>query len=164
MNRKTFAWIAGILIAGSALAYLFAPAPQEARTGSEPVRAINADDARLVARGKEVYATYCAACHGKKLEGQPDWRIRLPNGRLPAPPHDESGHTWHHPDAVLFDIVKFGLVPGRTAPEGYESDMPAYGGVLADQDIAAVIAYIKSTWPREARRAQEDVTRAQRER
>lgn len=102
-------------------------------------------DAALVARGAEVYAQECAGCHGVKLEGQPDWRKRLANGRLPAPPHDESGHTWHHPDRVLFAITKNGLVPPY-APKDYESDMPAFGGKLPDRDIWAVLAYIKSHW------------------
>jgi mono/diheme cytochrome c family protein len=119
---------------------------------------IDPSDQSLVMRGKEIYASHCASCHGAKLEGQPDWRQRLPNGRLPAPPHDESGHTWHHPDAVLVDIVTNGLVPGRTAPEGYESDMPAYGAILSNDDIVAVLAYIKSTWPKRALEAQKSVT------
>jgi S-disulfanyl-L-cysteine oxidoreductase SoxD len=77
---------------------------------------------------------------------------------LPAPPHDETGHTWHHPDAVLIDIVKHGLVPGKTAPEAYESDMPAYEQVLTDAEILAVLAYIKSRWPAGALNAQREVT------
>src|SRR3546814_6805220 len=56
-----------------------------------------------VMQGKAIYAYSCAACHGAKLQGQPRWRERLANGRLPAPPHDDTGHTWHHPDAVLLD-------------------------------------------------------------
>lgn len=119
---------------------------------------IAASDTTLVARGKTVYEQNCASCHGAKLEGQPNWRERLPNGRLPAPPHDVSGHTWHHPDAVLVDIVRDGLVPGKTAPEGYQSDMPAYAGVLTDGDIVAVLAYIKSNWPAEALDAQRNIT------
>lgn len=119
---------------------------------------IDPADPALVARGKTIYARQCASCHGARLEGQPDWRRRLPTGRLPAPPHDESGHTWHHPDKVLVDIVKNGLVPGRTAPDAYQSDMPAYGGALSDADIAAVLAYIKSNWPPEALAAQKDIT------
>ena len=103
-------------------------------------------DAAKVARGAGVYVQHCAACHGAKLEGQPDWRIRLPNGRLPAPPHDESGHTWHHPDDVLFGITKYGLVPGKYAPSDYESDMPAFGDKLPDEEIWAVLAYIKKHW------------------
>lgn len=119
---------------------------------------IATSDHALVVRGKTVYENNCASCHGAKLEGQPDWRQRLPNGRLPAPPHDASGHTWHHPDHVLIDIIRDGLVPGKTAPEGYQSDMPAYGSTLKDDDIVAVLAYIKSNWPAEALEAQRSIT------
>ena len=119
---------------------------------------ITPSDQATVAQGKAVYDRHCAACHGANLEGHPEWRKRLPNGRLPAPPHDESGHTWHHADALLIDIVKNGLVPGRTAPDGYESDMPGFGKVLADADVVAVLAYIKSRWPAEALEAQKNVT------
>lgn len=119
---------------------------------------IAASDTTLVTRGKTVYEQNCASCHGAKLEGQPNWRERLANGRLPAPPHDVSGHTWHHPDPVLVDIVRAGLVPGKTAPEGYQSDMPAYAGILTDGDIVAVLAYIKSNWPAEALEAQRNIT------
>jgi mono/diheme cytochrome c family protein len=109
-------------------------------------------DAKVdLALGEKLYAQQCASCHGANLEGQPDWRKRLPNGRFPAPPHDASGHTWHHPDEVLFAITKHGLVPPY-APAGYESDMPAFGGKLSDQQIRAVLAYIESRWPPELRK------------
>lgn len=100
---------------------------------------------------------------GLSWQGQPNWRERLAHGRLPAPPHDETGHTWHHPDVVLFDLVKNGLVPGRTAPLGYQSDMPAFGSTLSDEQIVAVLAYIKSTWPPEILRLQIEVTERQRQ-
>ena len=102
-------------------------------------------DTERVALGGELYAKHCAVCHGAKLEGQPDWRSRLPNGKLPAPPHDESGHTWHHPDQVLFAITKHGMV-WPNAPKDYESDMPAFGEMLSDQEIWAVLAFIKIHW------------------
>lgn len=105
----------------------------------------DARDAAKSAVGARVYAQHCASCHGTALEGQQSWRQRMPNGRLPAPPHDESGHTWHHPDNVLFGITKNGLVPPY-APDGYESDMPAFGGKLSDEEMWAVLAYIKSHW------------------
>jgi S-disulfanyl-L-cysteine oxidoreductase SoxD len=114
-------------------------------------------DTAQLALGKRIYDQHCAACHGANFQGQPDWRKRLPNGRLPAPPHDASGHTWHHSDRVLFEIVKNGLVPPN-APAGYESDMPAFGNRLADSEIGAVIAYIKSTWPEKQRDLQARVT------
>ena len=84
--------------------------------------------------------------------------IRKSNGRLPAPPHDESGHTWHHADSVLMEITRNGLVPGVTAPEGYVSDMPAYSKLLSDHQIRAVLADIKSSWSKQARDRQKQIT------
>lgn len=116
-------------------------------------------DPARIAIGQNLYAQHCAACHGAKLEGQPDWRRRLPSGRMPAPPHDETGHTWHHPDAVLFGITKHGLVPPY-APADYQSDMPAFAGKLSDEEIRAVLAYIKSHWTsREVLEARAEMTR-----
>lgn len=106
-------------------------------------------DTAAILLGQRVYVEYCASCHGANLEGQPDWQTRRPDGRLPAPPHDATGHTWHHSTAQLIELTRkgvAGLVPG------YESDMPAFEGVLTDAEIAAVIAYIASTWPQELRR------------
>ncbi|HQR21875.1 MAG TPA: cytochrome c [Burkholderiaceae bacterium] len=105
---------------------------------------INQRDRVLVARGEPLYRQHCASCHGAKLEGQPDWTSRNARGRLPAPPHDDSGHTWHHDDEVLFEVTKYGIA--RHAPPGYESDMPAFGKTMSDDEIVATLAYIKSRW------------------
>lgn len=123
---------------------------------------IDPSDQQQVVLGKAIYANSCASCHGESLQGQPDWRQRMANGRLPAPPHDKTGHTWHHPDAMLFDMVKNGLVPGKTAPPGYESDMPAYREILTDEEIISVLAYIKSSWPPKVLEAQKEMTLRQR--
>lgn len=111
--------------------------------------------AEQIELGQEVYAANCASCHGANLEGQPDWRRRNENGRMPAPPHDASGHTWHHADRPLFTITKLGV--GAVVP-GYESDMPAFEGILSDDEIMAVLAWIKSTWPERERGFQAEVT------
>lgn len=103
------------------------------------------DDPAAVARGADVYAAECASCHGATLEGAPDWRSPGPDGLLPAPPHDASGHTWHHADALLFRITKYGSA--AVVGGGYRSAMAGFGDVLSDADIIAVLAYIKSTWP-----------------
>jgi mono/diheme cytochrome c family protein len=102
-------------------------------------------DTAKVALGAKIYAENCAVCHGAKLEGQPNWREKLPSGRMPAPPHDESGHTWHHTDEVLFGITKYGVTP-KYAPPGYQSDMPAFGGKLSDDEIWAALSFIGSHW------------------
>ena len=113
-------------------------------------------DRTVLATGKSVYAKHCAACHGARLEGQPNWRQRDASGRLPAPPHDASGHTWHHPDQVLFDITKYGVARAANLKD-YESAMPAYNGVLTDAEIVAVLAWIRSQWPESIRAQQEEV-------
>ncbi|MFQ8433757.1 c-type cytochrome [Amaricoccus sp. W119] len=115
-----------------------------------------AQQAPNIERGAAVYAEACASCHGANLEGRLDWQSRLPTGRMPAPPHDATGHTWHHGDGILFRLVKEGVaeVVGGT----YESDMPAFAGVLSDDDIRAVLAFIKSTWPDRARAYQAQVS------
>jgi mono/diheme cytochrome c family protein len=129
------------------------------RPGSE---AANGDaSAATLALGKTLYMQHCATCHGAALKGQPDWKSPLPSGRMPAPPHDASGHTWHHPDGVLFRITKEG--PAAVVGGGYESDMPGFGEVLSDGEIQAVIAFIKSAWPERERAYQAEMSRRERE-
>lgn len=104
------------------------------------------DDIDLVALGETVYAENCAACHGADLEGEPNWQQRKSDGRLPAPPHDETGHTWHHPDELLVKLTKYGF-PKVINGQPYVTDMPAFEGVLSDEEIIAALSYIKSRWP-----------------
>ena len=112
--------------------------------------------ADLVSVGKVLYTQHCASCHGANLEGNPEWRMANPDGTLPPPPHNVNGHTWHHPDQVLFKLVKDG--GQATAPQGFVSGMPGFGDVLSDAKIWAVLTFIKSTWPEEARKRQAFVT------
>ena len=110
-----------------------------------------------LALGRQLYDDNCAACHGANLEGQPDWRQRRADGALPAPPHDETGHTWHHPDQQLFAITKQGTA--AFVPTDYVTDMMGFGEVLSDAEIRAVLDYIKSRWPERIRARQADMTR-----
>jgi mono/diheme cytochrome c family protein len=126
---------------------------------SEPWR-LQAGDAGVVARGEAVYREHCASCHGAKLEGEPNWRTPDAEGYLPAPPHDETGHTWHHPDELLFRITRLGTAKAAKL-DGYKSRMPGFDGVLDDADIAAALSYIKSTWPEEIRRRHDAMSRGQ---
>jgi mono/diheme cytochrome c family protein len=107
-------------------------------------------------QGQALYRVHCARCHGKNLEGQPYWQTRLPSGRMPAPPHDKSGHTWHHSDNALLGVTKLGLKP--FAGENYESDMPAFKEILKDEEIDSILAYIKITWPEREREYQRQLT------
>lgn len=113
-------------------------------------------DPQVLHVGARIYAQQCAACHGAKGEGQPDWRARGPDGLLPAPPHDASGHTWHHPDEQLFAITKQGLARLINQPD-YRTAMPVYDGVLSDDEIVAVLSWIKAQWPPEVRQRHDEI-------
>ena len=59
----------------------------------------------------------------------------------------------------LFRITKGGLKP-PLAPEGYKSDMPAFGDVLTDEEIWTILSFIKSTWPPKERAFQDRIDKA----
>jgi mono/diheme cytochrome c family protein len=122
----------------------------------EPVPGAFRDDATTIALGRDLYAERCAACHGAHLEGQAGWQTVARDGKVLAPPQDETGHTWHHTHGELFRLVKFSVAD--VAPDGYVSDMPAFGDTLSDDQIRAVLAYIKSRWPRDIRAYQALIT------
>ena len=112
----------------------------------------DASDPALVALGAAVYGKHCASCHGRNLEGEPNWRRRRLDGTLPAPPHDATGHTWHHSDEQLFRLTREG--PAAVAGKGYRSTMPGFAGTLEDREILAALAYVKSRWPARIREIQ----------
>lgn len=145
--------VGGVLIAGLALSLV-------SLGGSGASKQPSGSD---IDAGAVLYAENCASCHGENLEGQPDWQLSNDDGTLPAPPHDQTGHTWHHGDALLFDYTKQGgqaamAVRGVT---GFTSGMPAFGETLSDQDIWNILAFIKSTWPDRVRQMQETKTRGE---
>ena len=143
------------LAAAAALGWLMSTADTQTRSMPEDFD---------IAQGENLYIENCASCHGANLEGQPDWRSPGPDGLLPAPPHDETGHTWHHPDGVLFDYTKLG---GRAALalQGveFESGMPGFSDRLSDAEIWNIISYVKSTWPERQRAVQAERSAAARQ-
>lgn len=121
------------------------------------IATIGAADHELLDRdlenGQSLYTEHCAVCHGADLEGQPNWQTPDENGVLPAPPHDVTGHTWHHGNQLLFDYTKLGGAETLAARgiSDFNSGMPGFDGTLTDGDIWDVLGYIRSTWPDEVR-------------
>lgn len=97
--------------------------------------------------GELVYKEYCEACHGANLGGQPNWKKPNAEGKYPSPPHNDSGHTWHHPDAVLKQII---LEGGNGNPDA-KTNMPAFRGKLTPIQVDGVLDYFKSTWSQQNR-------------
>lgn len=109
-----------------------------------------------LALGAAIYADACAGCHGADLEGEPEWHSPGPDGRMPAPPHDASGHTWHHPDRVLLQIMLSGT--SAVVGNGHESNMPGFAQSHSEQELRAVLDWIKSQWPERERSYQARIT------
>lgn len=121
-------------------------------TAAPPAPTLDPD---RLAQGESLYTQYCAECHGASLQGAANWKQRLPDGSLPPPPHDSSGHTWHHPDSLLVSIIATGGDPADN------SKMPAFEGKLLDEQIMAILEFIKSKWGSREREFQWWITATQ---
>ena len=108
-------------------------------------------DPEAIERGAPLYLENCASCHGENLEGQPNWRTQNDDGTLPAPPHDDSGHTWHHSDKLLFEYTKLGG-EATMAKRGldFKSGMPGHQDTLSDAQIWDILTFMKSRWSQES--------------
>ena len=150
MSKKTLilSALAGLILFG-VLFVLLMPQPYS-NTVERPVAeriTLMPDDRAVTAQGRLIYQGQCASCHGDNLEGQVGWRDQLIDGKRLAPPHDITGHTWHHPDDMLFQLTKNGI--GAMMSKPYPNDMPVYKDILSDAEIIAALSYIKSQWPEE---------------
>lgn len=83
---------------------------------SAPLRAADVNN------GRQLYALHCASCHG-------------PSGVsvMPGAPHVARGATLMRADVQLLDSIRRG-----------KNAMPAYVGMLKDQEILDVIAYMRT--------------------
>jgi mono/diheme cytochrome c family protein len=151
--RKYLALVTSLILVGSLGGWIIV---QRVTKTEGAVQTLN------LAKGEQLYQDNCAACHGVNLEGQPDWRSPGPDGIYPAPPHDQTGHTWHHADGMLMDYTKLG---GKEAlaRQGvdFASGMPSFGDQLTDAQIQNILAYIKSTWPDRQRTVQAERSAAE---
>jgi mono/diheme cytochrome c family protein len=146
--RTRYTLAGAVLLAGAAAAGWFWSGASRDGAGANHVADLS--------RGAAIYAEACASCHGADLAGQSDWRSPGPDGRLPAPPHDETGHTWHHPDRVLLYITMRGTA--AVVGGGYESNMPGFGDIYSEDELRDVLEWIKTQWPKRERAHQARVT------
>jgi mono/diheme cytochrome c family protein len=154
MSKKSITLLAAvvtIIAVGVALSAIFGFSPPNEpvtilETTVPPVPTLNPDS---VSMGQGLYDKYCANCHGVNLEGVSDWKITQSDGSLLPPPHNSSGHTWHHPDPVLIEIIANGGDPTLL-----NTKMPGFGDRLTETEINTILDYIKSYWEEEEREYQ----------
>ena len=144
-TKKTI-WISRLLIGGIPLILLFGVYLYQ--QNSFPLDALSRTPSQIeLSKGRELFANNCSSCHGINGVGQnPD----SPKGGMSkdasylAPALNGNGHTWHHPDSVLFKTIKHGSIAS-------DSSMRAFSGHLSDEEIVLVIQFFKSLWPESIR-------------
>ena len=169
MLQKRMMLVFILLIFGGMACATPPPPAQDAKAGQAETDQVEADqietdqaeadqieadqiEADPLAQGKRIYDENCASCHGFDGEGQPNWREPNDKGVYPAPPHDNSGHTWHHPDAQLLQII----AQGGSLPT---SGMTGFADKLTEEEMILSLDYIKTFWGEEERAIQAERSR-----
>ena len=104
---------------------------------------ITRDSVLMIARGKIIYENNCVSCHQVNLVGAENWKGLDEDGHRKAPPLNGTGHTWHHDDASLHNIIKYGLAK---IVKNYDGKMIGFGDKINDKQVDSVLSYIKSHW------------------
>jgi S-disulfanyl-L-cysteine oxidoreductase SoxD len=134
----------GALLAAMAAGAAFALGP-EPEAPPPPTHFADANSHDVTWKGYRLYQRSCISCHGNRLEGDVLWQVRDQFFGRRAPPLDYSGHAWQHSDEELFHMTKFGRF--STTEPNPNSQMPAYAPYFSDDEIVAVIAFVKAQWP-----------------
>ena len=117
----------------------FAPA---AETPPAPTAEESQNTPEFLSGGAQLYARNCSVCHGDRQGA----------GAIQGvPSHDETGHTWHHPDAQLKDWVLNGKL-------GFGQQMPGFNETLTEEHVEAILAFLKTWWTAEQRELQAGVS------
>jgi mono/diheme cytochrome c family protein len=91
-------------------------------------------------RGKAVYENVCALCHNPDGNGKPNQ----------APPFAGSEWVLGSPNRMI-RIPLAGLSgPLKVKDQDWNLAMPAMGAALSDEDLAAVLSYMRQSWGNKA--------------
>ena len=103
--------------------------------GAPPARTDTPTPAQLT-RGADIYATRCAQCHGDEGQGRARAYVPLAGNRA----------VLRDPPANLVQVVLGGAFPASTAGNPRPFGMPPFATELGDEDVAAVLSYIRNAW------------------
>jgi cytochrome c oxidase cbb3-type subunit 2 len=113
--------------------------PRECAVGDLAATNPLAGKPAAIQRGKELYASNCAQCHGDEGEGIP--------GAIPSLVDDEFlGQQGDAPDGTYFGLISCGSDAkkkiGRPGDPG--GGMTAFGGQMSEDDIWSVVSFIRA--------------------
>lgn len=137
MKRKSYQHLAVMLCLATAMLLVFAP-----RFGSAegtPVAVAPPSAADLIAEGEAIYNSTCIACHqagGAGVKSVPGSEPTM-NGAIPALANNPF-ETLADPKAVVLTVLN-----GRAG-------MPSFAGSYSDEQIAAVISYVRQAFGNKA--------------
>ncbi len=82
------------------------------------------------------------------------------------PRHNANGHTWHHAQCELVQVIRDGSnemteAMRQTMAPPDAPRMPAFKGTLSADDISAVLAYMRLMWTPQQRSVQDEITHEQ---
>ena len=138
-KKKEPLWLWGglaLFIIIGAVAYYYYQPPSTLSATATPEQ---------IVLGEQLFSENCLSCHGAKATGENPAQSRggqKADGSYLAPALNGNGHAWHHPNEMLFSTVKNGSV-------AKDSPMRGFKDKLSDDDIVAVLQYVKSLWPDE---------------
>jgi len=132
-KRGTPRWITVALLLGVGVVAAVAIVSRLG-TGGAAAPAYPTYSAEQVAQGEQYFQANCATCHGVTGAG---------NAREGIPAVNGSMHAWHHADSQIAGLIRQGGVM-----------MPAVGPDWSDDEVTAVLAYIKEWWAPQQRATQ----------
>lgn len=120
-----------------AMAVYLKTLPERAGSGSaQTPRGATQVSASVLARGSALYKNQCSSCH--RMDGQ---------GAPPAyPPLAQNQSIEMQSSVNAIRMVLNGGYPPQTAGNPRPYGMPPFAQALSDEDIAAVVTYIRVSW------------------
>lgn len=104
-------------------------------TDTDP-REVPRAGAATLERGGRLYETHCASCHGERGEGV----------RGAYPPLAGNRAVNLAVSANLVQVVLHGGFPPATSGNPRPFGMPPFATLLSDEEVAAVLSYIRGSW------------------
>lgn len=109
---------------------------KERGAGGDPVPAPVAADDPAMRRGEAVYVDNCSACHTREGVGVPQIFPRLAGSQV----------VQQDDPTTLLRIVVTGVRAAATKDAVTAPAMPSFGWRLTDEQLAAVVTYIRNAW------------------
>jgi mono/diheme cytochrome c family protein len=119
--------VRGTIPVGGPLPFRYAATPEDALRAGRELRNPFPPSPAVLARGRQVYRTFCAVCHGETGAGDGPLIPKFPN-----PPSYTSARLLAMPDGQIFHVITRG-----------SGLMPSYAGQISPADRWKAVRYLR---------------------